>query len=188
MIKKLLMIVIVVLLTLSFTRCSFGGVDLNDTSHDDDYIVVNLYYEVDLNNGNFIKHIYLPTIEDELHFYDDETEIGNLEAYTLTNEITYELYGNYSIVSKTPIQVYAVSDKTWMNIPETAWYETPRDKRLNDDVQTIYGTLPVLSSNYELGDVIRVIYQSNNIMQHFMVVRSDTRLFIRYGDVRKLIA
>ncbi len=184
MIKKLFLIFIALMLSVSVMGCVLNGIDLNDTSHDDDYIVVSLYYEVDKKTGELVQKVYLPTIN-ELRFYESN-EIGNLELYVQTNEIRYQLYGNYNIKSKTSISVYVVSDLKWENIPETAWHES--NQRLNDDVLSTYGTLPILATSYKLSDVIRVIYQDNNLWLHYMVARTDTRLFIRYGDLRTLLS
>lgn len=189
--KKLLLVFIVLMLSLSISGCTLNGIDLDDTSHDDDYILVSVYYDLDVETHDVVKNIYVPTITSgldyTLRFYTLDELDGDVENILSTTTVEYGILGNYSITSNEPIDIYAISDLKWESIPESAWYETPSEKRLNDDLLVNYGTLPILSETYQIGDVIRVIYQENNLSLHYMVSRSDTRLFIRYGDLRTLL-
>ena len=164
------------------------SVDFTDSSHDNDYILVSTYYEIDSNSNTVIKEFYVPYVNYNLSGlrYYDISEVLDLEVVALTSQVTYGMFGNYTIVSKTtPIMVYGVSTLKWKTIPENDWiYST---QRLQDDVLVTYGTLPMLSPNYELYDTVRVLYEDLNLTACYVVVKVDTRTFIRYGDLRALL-
>jgi hypothetical protein len=179
--RKILTILILLVISTLLISCD---IDLSDTSHDDDYIIVSTYYEYDEQNDEVIKLYYVPKITTSLTFYT--FELDELEKVDEIYEVNYGLRDNYFIKSDEPIELHAVKQLKWDSIPEKYWLGST-DKRLEDDVLTTYGDLPIISINYELYDVIRVIYQDSNLYLHYILVRENNYLFIRYGDLRKLI-
>lgn len=69
---------------------------------------------------------------------------------------------------------YETETLRWQPIPETAWYEAPQSTRLPDDVLVEYGKQPIMSSSYNVGDVVRIVYLENNMKLYFMVEAKPT--------------
>ena len=174
--KKFYVLIMTLIVGMFMTSCT---IDFNDGSHDDDYIKVDFVYEVDEQSGELVKSYYVW----ELVFYS----FGNdeLENVGSTNELSYTRYGYIDVYLGDYVDLYATNNYEWVNIPETAWYES--NQKLPNDTLVLYGTLPVLSPSYEIGDSVRVYYLDNNLALHYMVVRSNNTIYVRYGDLRKLV-
>ena len=179
--KKLLGIVL--LFSMIFTLSACYNIDLNDTTHDDEYVKVSTYWALNEESGDVERLYYIPTIIGTINFYD--IDIDDLELINQTQKITYKLNGNYHIVSDKPLNLYVKNELVWETISEIDYIYS--DSKLEDDVLVTYGDLPIIASSYELGDTIRVIYQENFLQSHFVLLREDYGVYIRYGDIRELL-
>jgi hypothetical protein len=166
----------VMILTLS--ACDL--IDINDTSNDDKYVQVKSYWVFNEETNEVEKLYYLPTVNNDIEFYD--LDIDELELVNTTNVITYQLNGNYKIVSDDEMDLFMVNKLKWESISEYDYIYS--DSKLNDDILVSYGNLPIIASSYQIGDTIRVIYQENNLSLHYVLIREDYNLYIRYGDIR----
>lgn len=182
--RKMLLVFIALMLSVSVMGCVLNGIDLKDESNDDNYILVSIYYDVDVKTNEIVQKAYIPESA-ELVFYTLDEIQGELEHALTITEIHYQIKGNYRLLSRKPIKVYAIDEKSWVSIPESAWHYS-QDK-LQDDVLVTYGTKPLLLPTYEIGDVVRVIYQDNGLQLHFMIERAYQHYYIRYGDLRALL-
>ena len=180
-IKKLLGIIL--LFTMVFTLSACYNIDLNDTSHDDEYVEISTYWALNEESGEVEKLYYIPTLSGNVEFY--QIDRGNLEIIDQTQTITYQLGGNYHIVSNEPLNLYVKSELVWENISEIDYIYS--NTKLEDDTLITYGDLPIIANTYEIGDTIRVIYQENFLQSHFVLLREDYSIYIRYGDIRELL-
>ena len=174
--KRLIGLILFVVIVLVLSSCK---IDLEDDTHDDDYIKVSYYYEVDEETNEVSKVYY---VSDMTFYHFDKDELENVFAI---RELSYGSRGDWTVDFKEYFDVYAVKERQWVSIPETAWYES--NQKLIDDVLTIYGTLPILSQHYDIGDTVRVSYLENNLLLHFMVQRVDGSFYVRYGDLREMV-
>lgn len=180
--KKLLFIVLI--FSMMFTLIGCDLIDVNDATHDDEYVMVSTYWEIDEVTKELFKVYYVPTINGEIEFIDLLT-LGEIELVGQTNILNYELRGNYHLGTQEPLDLYMKTELKWENISEYDYiYST---KKLPNDVLVEYGTIPIISSEYEIGSTIRVIYQDNQAYLHYTLMRVDYNLYIRYGDFRELL-
>lgn len=174
--KKFCVLIMTLIVAMIMSSCT---IDFSDETHDDDYIKIAFYYAVDEASGDLVKTYYAW----ELAFY--EFDDGELESVDAIKELTYGYKGVLSLNTKEHLDVYKLRERQWVSIPETSWYES--NQKLKDDVLVEYGTRPVLSPSYEIGDTVRIHYIDNGLFQHYMVTRVSETLYVRYGDLRKLV-
>ena len=173
--KKLLMLVLLLVATFVL-----GGCEVTDTDrYDHQFIDIRAYWDWD-SERELIERFY---------YFDPKTEAVSLveerlEVVGTANEVSIEFHGNYSIKSKEGITLYQKTDLEWQNISEQGYWASK--SQLPDDVLVRYGTLPVLSENYEIGDTVRIFYQDYQLVQHYMVVRADTNYYVNFGEIRQL--
>jgi len=178
--KKVLMILVVLVAIFTLSGCYL---DLDDPSHDDDFVLVSNYFERIDGTLEVVERYYLPKIDGELVFY--ELDIEALDLVSNTTRLTYQFRGNYKVESEEPLNIYMLSELKWVNITENDYIYS--ENKLEDDVLVEYGTLPIIANDYEIGNTIRVIYQENNIYQHYYLQRTNNYMYIRYGDIRGLL-
>ncbi|MDY0278850.1 MAG: hypothetical protein RBQ97_12280 [Acholeplasma sp.] len=178
---KLLFGVLLFLMVFTLSACDL--LDINDTSHDDEYIQVSTYWAINEETKEVERLYYLPTVSNGIVFYD--LDIDELEKVNETHSISYQLNGNYKIESESNLDLFMVKTLKWENISEIDYIYS--DSKLEDDILVTYGDLPIISSNYKIGDTIRVVYQENNLLLHYALLREDYNLYIRYGDIRELL-
>jgi hypothetical protein len=179
-IKKLLFIVLIFLMVFTLFGCEF--IDTSNTSRDDEYIMVSRYWALNEKTGEVELVYYISTVNNKISLY--QLEIDDLELVNQTYTINYQLRGNYSITSQEPLNVYMVKTLMWESISEIGYIYS--DNKLPNDVLVESGTLPIISDSYQFGDTIKVIYQDNNIQNHYILSRVNNGIYIRYGDIREL--
>lgn len=174
--RRVLLLVLTLVLGMIFSSCT---IDLEDGTNDDNYVRVYYYQEIDEETDEISLVYYV----NNLTFYEfDKDELENVFAI---HELSYGPRCDWTVDFKEYFDVYAVKEKRWESIPEIAWFES--DQKLSDDVLSLYGTLPILSSSYNIGDVVRITYIEYGLSLHFMVERTDNYLYVRYGDLRKMV-
>jgi len=178
--RRLLSGLILVLTSVILSSC---WLDVNDSSHDNEYVIVSTYYIQVKDSFDVIMVYYIPKIDGEIIFYD--LDDNTLEIVGQTNLLTYQLRGNYSIQTLAPLNIYMGNKLVWNSIPEIGYIYS--ETKLNSDVLVIYGTLPVISKTYEINDTIRVTYQENNLSLCYILARESTKMFVKYGDIRELL-
>jgi hypothetical protein len=179
--RKIVFIVMLFVMILTLSACDL--IDINDTSNDDKYVQVKSYWVFNEETNEVEKLYYLPTVNNDIEFYD--LDIETLELVDTTTSITYQLNGNYKIVSDDEMDLFMVNKLKWENISEIDYIYS--GNKLEDDILVTYGDLPIIASTYEIGDTIRVVYQENNLLLHYALLREDYNLYIRYGDIRELL-